>query len=191
MAAVCNRREGALIAAGNGPRRTCGCDILSETVDAGENVRITLFAGPADPGKDPACRLRIIRYHPKSMIRTIAITVVAACVAAGLSWNVFAEEKAAAVTIKQVMKDRMKGDTSDIKKAVKGELSKEQVTSLLAAVKSMSGSKPPKGDESSWKEKCAALEAALTKLEKGEPGAAEAVKTASNCKACHDAHKGK
>ena len=92
---------------------------------------------------------------------------------------------------RQVMKDHFKGDTSDLKKAVKGELSKEQVSALLAAAKNLPGNKPPKGDDASWKEKSEALVAALEKLDKGEAGAGEAVKTAANCKSCHDVHKGK
>jgi len=125
------------------------------------------------------------------MTKSIAITTIAACLTAGLTWKSFAEDKKADASVKQVMKDKFKGDTSDIKKATKGELSKEQITSLLAAVKSLEGQKPKKGEEASWKEKCAALVSAVEKLEKGEAGAGEAVKAAANCKACHDAHKGK
>jgi hypothetical protein len=94
-------------------------------------------------------------------------------------------------SIKDVMKAHFKGDTSDIKKATKGELTKEQVSALLAAVKDAAAQKPAKGDDASWKEKTTALTDALARLDKGEAGAGDAVKAAANCKACHDVHKGK
>jgi len=126
------------------------------------------------------------------MKHTAVIITVAACLAGGFTINAVAEGgKKQEMTVKQVMKDKMKGDTSAIKKAIKGELSKEEVSSLLAAVKTMIDNKPPKGDEASWKEKCDALVSACEKLEKGEAGAGDAVKAAANCKACHDVHKGK
>ena len=126
-----------------------------------------------------------------SKTKSIAVAAVAACLSTGITWNALAEDPKSDVTIKQVMKDKMKGDTADIKKAIKGDLSKEHVTSLVSAFKAMGSQKPPKGDEASWKEKCAALVSAAEKLEKGEAGAGDALKNASNCKACHDAHKGK
>jgi len=125
------------------------------------------------------------------MTKTIALTALTACFAAGITLKSLAEDKKPEMTIKQVMKEKMKGDNCDIKLAIKGELPKEKVTTLLAAVKNLGGQKPPKGDETAWKEKCAALVSALEKLDKGEAGAADAVKTAANCKACHEAHKGK
>lgn len=125
------------------------------------------------------------------MTKTIAITSLVACLTAGLTWKSFAEDKKAGASVKDVMKEKFKGDTSDIKKATKGELSKEEIASLLASVKSMGGQKPKKGDEASWKEKCASLVSAVEKLEKGEASAGDAVKAAANCKACHDMHKGK
>ena len=125
------------------------------------------------------------------MIKTIALSALAVALTAGFTLKSLAEDKKAGSSIKDVMKEKFKGDTSDIKKAVKGELSKEQVASLLASVKAMAEQKPKKGDEASWKEKCAALVAAVEKLEKGEAGAGDAVKNAANCKACHDVHKGK
>lgn len=125
------------------------------------------------------------------MTKSIAITALAVCLTAGITLTASAEDKKSAASIKDVMKEKFKGDTSEIKKATKGELSKEQVASLLTAVKSMAGQKPKKGEEASWKEKCDALVSAVEKLEKGEAGAGDAVKAAANCKSCHDVHKGK
>ena len=126
------------------------------------------------------------------MIKKLAILTISAGLFTGVALNSFAEEKKEGGNpVKKVMKEKFKGDTSIIKKATKGELTKEEVAALLADVKSICACKPAKGDEASWKEKTGALVAALEKLEKGEAGAGEAVKTAANCKACHDVHKGK
>ena len=89
------------------------------------------------------------------------------------------------------MKDHFKGDTSDIKKATKGELSKDEATKLLAALKSLSPAKPSKGEEASWNEKTAALFFDGEKLEKDDADAGAAVKAAANCKSCHDVHREK
>jgi hypothetical protein len=124
------------------------------------------------------------------MKKFTAATLAAAVIAAGFSITAFAEPDKKA-SIKEVMKAHFKGDTSDIRKASKGELTSEQLASLVSAAKSLPDGKPANGDDASWKEKSNALVAALEKLEKGEAGAAEAVKAAANCKACHDVHKGK
>lgn len=118
------------------------------------------------------------------------LLLITAAIAGTLSFTALAQSDKKA-SIKEVMKAHFKGDTSDIKKATKGELTKEQVSALLAAVKDIAAQKPAKGDEASWKEKTAALVSACEKLEKGEAGAGDAVKAAANCKACHDVHKGK
>jgi hypothetical protein len=49
----------------------------------------------------------------------------------------------------------------------------------------LAASKPPKGAEDSWKEKTTAL------LEAAKAGDVDKLKMASNCAACHKAHKGK
>ena len=126
------------------------------------------------------------------MKKTILFLALALSLSTGLSVKSLAEgEKKEDSAIGKVMKDHFKGDTSDIKKAVKGELDKDKTVALLAAVKTLGPAKPQKGDDASWKEKTGALVAALEKLEKGEAGAGDAVKAAANCKACHEVHKGK
>ncbi len=125
--------------------------------------------------------------NQSTILLTLAISL-----SAGLAFRaVAANEKKEDSPIGQVMKDHFKGDTSDIKKATKGELSKDEVTKLIAALKSLPAAKPSKGEGASWKEKTDALVLAGEKLEKGEAGAGEAVKAAANCKACHDVHREK
>ncbi|MES2466830.1 MAG: hypothetical protein V4675_05985 [Verrucomicrobiota bacterium] len=126
------------------------------------------------------------------MNNTTILLTLTLSLSAGLAFRAVAEgDKKEESPIGQVMKDHFKGDTSDIKKATKGELSKDEATKLLAALKSLSPAKPSKGDEASWKEKTAALVLAGEKLEKGDADAGVAVKAAANCKSCHDVHREK
>ncbi len=122
--------------------------------------------------------------------KLLSVAVVAALAAGLTAWNSQAAEGKGG-SIKSIMKAQFKGDTSNFKKATKGELDKAGIEKLLADCKAICAEKPSKGDEASWKEKTDALVAALESLQKGEADAAAKVEKAGNCKACHDVHKGK
>ena len=122
----------------------------------------------------------------------LSAAIVAAILAAIPAWHsIGAEAPAKDTAIKDIMKAQFKGDTSNYKKALKGELDKAGLEKLLADCKTICAKKPAKGDDASWKEKAGALCAAVDSLVKGEPDAAAKVEKAGNCKACHDVHKGK
>ena len=94
----------------------------------------------------------------------------------------------------KTMKEAMalhKGDNSLLNKVVSGKGSEEDQKKLLAAYEWMATQKPAKGDEASWKTKTSALITAAKDLVEKKAGAADALKAASNCKACHSVHKGK
>jgi cytochrome c556 len=137
----------------------------------------------------------LLEFHAIQIIPmkkiTILLTLSISLLASSVFRSVAADEKKDESAIGKVMKDHFKGDTSDIKKATKGELSKDEVTKLLAALKTLPTAKPSKGESASWKEKSEALVLAGEKLEKGDAGAGDAVKAAANCKSCHDAHRAK
>ncbi len=125
--------------------------------------------------------------------RTIALTtLVAGLLAAGaLVWRINAADEHSDV-IEEVMKTyhkAPKGVDPVCKKAVDGKASPEEIKKLVAAYKSLTTAKPPKGEASSWKEKTTKLLAAAQGLEKGGPEATAKYKEAVNCKACHSAHK--
>jgi|SRR6185503_12944587 len=82
-----------------------------------------------------------------------------------------------------------KGD--DFKKITSGKGTDEDHKKLLAAYEFLATQKPSKGDEASWKAKTAALVSAAKDLVDKKAGAADALKKASDCKACHSVHKGK
>lgn len=126
------------------------------------------------------------------MKNTTILLALVATLSCGLAFKASAEgEKKEDSAISKIMKAHFKGDTSDIKKAVKGELSKEEITKLATDLKAMIAEKPPIGEAASWKEKSEALFGAVEKLEKGGADAGAGVKAAANCKACHEAHKPK
>ncbi|MEW6306480.1 MAG: hypothetical protein AB1705_23690 [Verrucomicrobiota bacterium] len=94
-------------------------------------------------------------------------------------------------TIKDIMKNGHKGDTATVKKAISGQASATEKKQLLEYYQAMAKLQPPEGDADSWKTKTAALIRAAELINKGDPKGTEALKSASNCKACHSVHKGK
>lgn len=115
------------------------------------------------------------------MAATIGLTVSIA----GLSQAHLDDE----VTIKDVMKAAM--SKAGIHKAVvEGKATDDQKKELLELYTALNKATPPRGEEESWKEKTEALKNATQDLIDGKAGAAEALKKAADCKACHEAHKG-
>src|SRR5262249_18017147 len=70
-----------------------------------------------------------------------------------------------------------------------GKASKEQKEKLLELYTALGQNKPPKGDAKSWKEKTDALVSAVKSVIANENGAADKLKKATTCMACHDVHK--
>lgn len=82
-----------------------------------------------------------------------------------------------------------RGQDHIAKKAANGAATKEELKGLVEGYRAMAKAKPPQGDDASWKDKSSKVLAAAVALERGESGALDKYKQASNCKACHDAHK--
>jgi hypothetical protein len=120
----------------------------------------------------------------------VAIAVVAFGWLALSVAGIAQEESKPKYTIKQVMKAaHAKMALKD--KVVAGTATDEEKKSLLEHYEALAASKPPKGDEAAWKEKTAKLVAAAKDAVDGKEGAGEKLRAASNCAACHSAHKGK
>ena len=118
--------------------------------------------------------------------------VIALCavgiVASGLFVVNAQEKEAEKIPIKQVMQKAHKaGLLKDL--VVKGAASDEQKAELLKLYKGLAANKPPKGDQKSWDEKTKALVEAAQAAVDGKENAGQLLMKASNCKACHDAHK--
>ena len=82
-----------------------------------------------------------------------------------------------------------KGTDPVCKKALDGKASAEELKKLVAAYKSLTDTKPPKGDLAGWKAKTTKLYEAAQSLEKGEAGASAKYKAAVDCKGCHSVYK--
>ncbi|WP_169977705.1 hypothetical protein [Tautonia rosea] len=98
----------------------------------------------------------------------------------------FAAEDAP-ISISEVMKEAMKGGLN--KKVASGEASAEEKDRLLVLFKGLAENEPPEGDLESWKAKTEALVNAAEAAVKGADDAPAMLKSAANCKACHDAHR--
>lgn len=105
----------------------------------------------------------------------------------GLIAGVFAADEK--VTIKEVMKKAMAGGLC--KKCASGKASDAEKKELVELFSALGKSKPPKGDEASWKEKTDKLVAAAKAVAEGKDDGAKALGAAANCMACHSVHKGK
>jgi len=94
-------------------------------------------------------------------------------------------------TIKQVMKEAIKGHSALVKKACKGTATPEEVAKMIEYFRAMADSQPPKGDPDSWKEKSGALLEAALRVQKapGDKAASLALENAVECRQCHTPHK--
>jgi hypothetical protein len=95
--------------------------------------------------------------------------------------------------IKDVMalhkKDKDKGSFLD--KVTSGKGTDDDHKKLVSFYEALAGFKPPQGDEKSWKDKTEALVAAAKDVVGKKEGAADKLKKAADCKACHSVHKPK
>lgn len=117
----------------------------------------------------------------------LAIVVLAA-------WAVHASSRAGEQTkpeysVKDVMQKAHKGGI--LKKVTDGQGTSEDKASLLRMYIALWENAPPQGDMNSWREKTGNLVVGAARLVLDEDGAAEKLKAAANCDACHKAHKGK
>ena len=143
----------------------------------------------------PSARsIPLINMTKNQHITRLALTAaLVATIGAFTTYKSYAND-ANEEAIKEVMKvyhKAPKGIDPVCKKASEGKASPEEIKKLVAAYKTVAGTKPPRGDEASWKQKTAKLLTAAEDMEKGRPDAVAKYKEAVNCKACHEVHKPK
>jgi hypothetical protein len=107
----------------------------------------------------------------------------------GTSVLLQAAEAKAKYSIKDVMKTIHKGDDNIGKRVAGGKASQEDIAKMLEHYMALPQNEPPRGDKASWQEKTSAMLASARAVKEGKPGAIEAYKSATNCKACHNVHK--
>ncbi len=61
---------------------------------------------------------------------------------------------------------------------------------MLAYYQDLAKNKPEKGELSDWKKRTDAMVKAAQDVVDGKPGATQELGKATNCKACHQLHKG-
>jgi hypothetical protein len=91
-------------------------------------------------------------------------------------------------TIKEVMVNAHKDGL--LKKILAGEASAEEKMVLLDHYISMVECAPPKGELASWQTLSGKAALAAAKVAVGREGSLDELKAATNCAACHKAHKG-
>lgn len=116
-------------------------------------------------------------------MKKTALTLL--CIALGLG------TANADATVKDAMKKYFKPEDALAKKAGKGEASSAELDELLKCYEALAKAKPARGDDSSWAAKTGALVDAVKKVQAKDASGLSDLKKATNCKACHDAHKGK
>ena len=92
-------------------------------------------------------------------------------------------------TIEVVMEKAMKGGLN--KKVIGGKATAEEKLALLDLFVSMVENKAPVGDQASWQQFAGKAALAAAKVAVGREGAEKELKAATNCAACHKAHKPK
>lgn len=94
-------------------------------------------------------------------------------------------------TIKQVMKESIKGHSALVKKACKGTATPDELARMIAYFRAMAECSPPQGDMDSWKAKSGALLQAALAVQKSpqDKSAALALENAVECRQCHNPHK--
>lgn len=91
-------------------------------------------------------------------------------------------------TIKEVMVQGHKEGL--LKKILNGEGTTEDKLQLLDLYISLLESEPPKGEDASWQRLSGAAAKAAAKVVVGRDDSLAELKKATNCAACHKAHKG-
>ncbi len=93
--------------------------------------------------------------------------------------------------IEKIMKEGFKGESSYFGKVKEGTATLEDYTSLYELARGLRGTTAPIGDQAAYDEKVQALILAAGGLAYAEASEERisALKTASNCKACHSEHK--
>lgn len=78
-----------------------------------------------------------------------------------------------------------------ILRAAAGDASETEKQRLVKVLGGMAQAQPDHGSADSWKAKTVALTAAAQDLLDGKAGAGERLRAAADCRACHQAHRGR
>jgi hypothetical protein len=82
-----------------------------------------------------------------------------------------------------------KPPTNLLRKVAQGKASAAEKAKLLELYKALAANKPPRGEQASWDQKTGLLVSAAQAAVNGDGDAGNQLTKASNCMACHGAHK--
>lgn len=92
-------------------------------------------------------------------------------------------------SISDIMKEAHKKPKELVKRVALGRASQAEQQRLRDLYKVLAQHAPPRGDAASWQEKTRLLTHAAQAVVDGKPEALSSLAKATNCKACHEAHK--
>lgn len=113
----------------------------------------------------------------------------AALLLALLSPDALAQQQKGNRIINAMMERAHKGRDNIGSEVRNGSGTEEQVKKLLEEYRLIAAQKPAVGDLKSWKRRTDAVIAALSDLAAKKPGAVDRVYSATDCRACHEAHR--
>ena len=130
-------------------------------------------------------------------MRKLLLSMAVLGVAVGTAWTFSGaaqkeddDKKKPKYTIKEVMKKAHAGKDALLKKAQSDKATKEELKELVAMYQALEVNKPPKGEQAAWAKRTKALVEAANAAVEEKKDAQALLKKATNCKQCHDAHKG-
>jgi len=125
------------------------------------------------------------------MKKWLCLAVVVAAVGVG-GHLVAADKDKPKFKIETIMEKAHKGGPNSLRnKVLRGEASKEELTTLVELYTELGKNTPPKGSKESWKTKTTAVLEAAKKVKAAptDKQALAAYNKATTCMACHDVHK--
>ncbi len=124
------------------------------------------------------------------MKRPVVLTVAACVALLAIFSGATQGDDEPKYTIKDVMKMAHQGGGMSLRaKVLRGQASAEEKEKLVELYTALGENKPPKGEAAAWKERTGAILEAAKAVAKGEEGAGAKLERATNCTACHQAHR--
>jgi hypothetical protein len=122
------------------------------------------------------------------MMRSLGTLMLTALVLSPLTGR--AQETKAKHTIKEVMQAAHGREGARLRqKVIDGQATAEEKVQLMDMYLSLAENAPPRGSAEDWHTKTDALLVAAVKVVAGREDGVAALRTASNCMACHSAHR--
>jgi cytochrome c556 len=89
----------------------------------------------------------------------------------------------------QIMSAAFRGNPSLLSKATSPTATDAEKKAFLDFAKAFTTTKAPKGDAADWSKRTGAILSAAQDVVDGKDNASDTLKTATNCKSCHDLYR--